>query len=85
MSKSVIPAKTRLAAKRAFVRTSTQTLSSAIPIGGIAIATTQDFWVGAGLGAAGAVISAVLSGTAAALQIISSGVPEEYVEAGLGE
>lgn len=85
MSDAVVPYRTRLAAKRAFVRTSSQTLSSVIPISGIAIGTTQDFWIGFGLGAAGAVVSALLAGGAAALQIISSGVPQEYVEAGFVE
>lgn len=82
MSNAVVPAATKLAAKRGFVRTATQTLSSVIPVGAIAIGTTGDFWLGVALGAAGAVASALLAGTASALSIISKGVPDEYVAAG---
>lgn len=81
MSQSVIPAKTKLAAKRGFVRTATQTLSSVIPITAIAIPTTGDGLLGVGLGVAGAAASSLLAGTASALMIISSGIPDEYVEA----
>ena len=38
----IIPAKTRLAAKRAFVRTSVQTASGAIPAGGVSVVALQD-------------------------------------------
>lgn len=78
MSEKVLPASTALAAKRAFIRTAAQSLSAAIPTGAIAIALTQDFWVGAGLGVAGAIVTSVLAGTASALMIVSNGVPEEY-------
>lgn len=81
MSQSVIPTKTKLAAKRGFVRTATQTLSSVIPITAIAIPTTGDGLLGVGLGVAGAIASSLLAGSAAALMIISSGIPDEYVDA----
>lgn len=81
MSEPVIPARTRLAAKRGFVRTATQTLSSVIPITAIAIPTTGDGLLGVGLGVAGAIASSLLAGSAAALMIISSGIPDEYIDA----
>ena len=78
MSEKVIPANTRLAAKRGFIRTATQSLASVIPTTAIAIPTTGDVLLGVGLGVAGAVVTAVLAGTASALSIISKGVPEDY-------
>lgn len=82
MSGSVIPTETLLAAKRGFVRTATQTLSSVIPITAIAIPTTGDAGLGMALGAGGAVVSSVLAGAASALMIISKGIPDEYLKAG---
>lgn len=81
MSQSVIPAKIKLAAKRGFVRTATQTLSSVIPITAIAIPTTGDAGLGLLLGAGGAIVSSVLAGAASALMIISAGIPDEYAAA----
>lgn len=78
MSTKIIPANVRLAAKRAFVRTASQALSSVIPIGAITIPTTGDALLGVGLAVGGALVSAVLAGTASALSIVSAGVPEEY-------
>lgn len=74
----VVPTDVRLAAKRGFVRTATQALSSVIPLGAIAIPTTGDALLGIGLAAGGALVSAALAGAASALDIISKGVPEEY-------
>ena len=78
MPNIVIPANTKLAAKRGFVRTATQSLASVIPITAITIPTTGDALLGVGLGVAGALVTAGLSGLASALAIISSGVPEDY-------
>lgn len=78
MPNTVIPANTKLAAKRGFVRTATQSLASVIPITAIAIPTTGDALVGIGLGVAGAVVTALLAGAASALSIISKGIPEDY-------
>ena len=78
MPNTVIPANTKLAAKRGFVRTATQSLASVIPITAIAIPTTGDALLGIGLGVAGAVATALLAGAASALSIISKGIPEDY-------
>lgn len=81
MTENIVPASVKLAAKRGFIRTATQSLSSVIPIVAIAIPTTGDALLGLGLGAAGAIVTAILSGTASALSIISSGIPGEYSDA----
>lgn len=85
MSNEVIPAATKLAAKRGFIRTFTQTLSSVIPITAIAIPTTGDALLGVALGVGGALVSSVLSGVASYLQITSSGIPDDYTNAGVNQ
>lgn len=79
----IIPASTMLAAKRGFIRTATQSLASVIPIAAIAIPTTGDAAFGVLLGVGGAVVTALLAGTASALSIISAGIPDEYTNAGI--
>lgn len=75
---SLIPVSTRRAAARGFIRTAAQSLASVIPTSVIAIGTTGDYWIGVGLGIAGAVATALLSGVASALTIIAKGIPEDY-------
>ncbi|MDR6868436.1 hypothetical protein J2Y69_003052 [Microbacterium resistens] len=79
----LIPVATVIAAKRGFLRTAANALASAIPIGAIAIGTTGDFWIGVGLGAAGAIASSILAGTASALSILSKGIPSDYSDVAL--
>lgn len=76
----IVPAAVKLAAKRGFIRTATQSLASVIPIAAIAIPTTGDALLGLGLGVAGAVVTAILAGSASALSIISNGIPREYTD-----
>ena len=85
MTETVIPAGVKIAAKRGFIRTATQSLAAAIPTAGIVIGLTGDWAVGVGLGAAGAFATALLAGTASALMIISKGIPEEYTNAGIDQ
>src|SRR5690606_469955 len=75
---NLIPADTHKAAKRGFVRTAAQSLASIIPTSAVTISLTQDFWVGAGLGAASAVATAILAGAASYFSILSKGIPEDY-------
>ena len=82
---TVIPASVKLAAKRGFVRTFTQSLASVIPTSAIAITLSGDWLLGVGLGAAGAVATAILSGAASALMIVSRGIPDEYTDAGINQ
>ena len=76
----LIPAATQLAAKRGFIRTATQSLASVIPITAIAIPTTGDAALGIGLGVAGAIVTALLAGSASALSIVSKGIPDDYAD-----
>ncbi|EYT61621.1 hypothetical protein [Microbacterium sp. UCD-TDU] len=80
MTDPIVPAATKLAAKRGFIRTATQSLASVIPIAAITIPTTGDALLGVGLAAAGAVATAVLAGAASALSIISNGIPKDYAD-----
>lgn len=82
MSTEIVPAATKLAAKRGFIRTATQSLSAAIPTSAIAIVLSGDWWLGVGLGVASAIATALMAGAASYLSIISKGVPEEYIAAG---
>lgn len=83
MSESIIPAKVRLAAKRAFVRTSLQVAAGTIPAGGVsvvAIAKTIDqpdpvLIVASAIAWASAPL---LGGLVAALQVAGQGIPDEY-------
>ena len=80
MTDLIVPAATKLAAKRGFIRTATQSLASVIPIAAITIPTTGDALLGVGLAAAGAVATAVLAGAASALSIVSNGIPKDYAD-----
>ncbi len=82
MTDQIVPAAVKLAAKRGFIRTATQSLSAAIPTSAIAIVLSGDWWLGVGLGVASAIATALMAGAASYLSIISKGVPEEYVAAG---
>lgn len=81
----IVPAAVKLAAKRGFIRTATQSLASVIPIAAIAIPTTGDALLGLGLGAAGAIVTAILAGSASALSIVSNGIPREYSDVTLAK
>ncbi len=85
MTDNVIPAATKLAAKRGFIRTFTQTLSSVIPITAIAIPTTGDALLGVALGAGGALVSSVLAGAASYFSILSNGIPQDYEAAAISQ
>lgn len=78
MSKTLIPADTKLAAKRGFLRTAAQTLSSAIPTAGVTIYLTGDFAIGAAIGALTALVNAALAGAASFLSITAKGIPADY-------
>lgn len=80
MTDPIIPAATSLAAKRGFVRTFCQSLSSVIPITAITIPTTGDALIGVGLGVGGAIASALLAGGASYLSITANGIPKDYAD-----
>ena len=85
LSDAVVPASVKLAARRGFIRTAAQSLASVIPTGAIAISTTGQWWTGVALGIAGGIVTAVAAGAASFLSIISRGVPDAYVAAGIGD
>lgn len=79
MSNKIIPADTSLAAKRGFVRTSTQSLATTIPtfaITGAALSSADPVTVAWSVGAA--VLSSVGAGLVSWLSITSSGIPDDY-------
>lgn len=78
MSTQLVPTTTKLAAKRGFIRTATQSLASVIPTTGVVIALTGDFLLATTLGTASALTTAALAGAASYFSIISKGIPEEY-------
>lgn len=79
MTDRIIPAATRLAARRGFIRTFYQGLASAIPTTAIALGTTGEWWAGVALGVAGAVVSALLAALASYWSISARGIPDDYV------
>lgn len=81
MTTELIPAQTRVAAKRGFIRTAAQSLSSAIPTAAIAVTLSGDWALGLGLGLAGGVVTAALAGAASYFSILSKGIPEDYAAA----
>lgn len=83
MSEPVVPAATKLAAVRGFIRTASQSLAAVIPIAAVTIPTTSDAWIGIGLAVASALAGALLAGIASALSIISKGIPGEYTDVAL--
>lgn len=68
----------KVAAKRGFIRTAAQSLSSIIPTGTISIVLTGDWALGAVLGIASAVVTAGMAGAASYFSIIGKGIPEDY-------
>lgn len=82
---NAVPAATWLAARRGFIRTTSQAYAAAIPVGGInvaglaaltdldttALVLTAAAWLG----------SPLLAGVASFLSIVGSGVPDEYASA----
>lgn len=82
MAEKLIPADTKLAAKRGFLRTTSQALATTIPtsaITGAALSSADPATVAWSVGAA--VLSSVLAGAVSFLQITSSGIPEDYTPA----
>ena len=85
----VVPAAVRLAAKRGFLRTWSQSFAATIPSGGVSVAAVLGFIQEPDPLLIAAIVlssllSPVLGGTASYFSILSSGIPEEYVEAGSG-
>lgn len=83
MADALVPTQTIRAAKRGFIRTTSQALKATIPTGGItgaALSGGDLITIAWSVGAA--VLSSLLAGTASYLDIISKGIPEDYQASG---
>lgn len=88
MTDHVIPAATKLAAKRAFVRTTTQAYGATLS-GGVAVTTILAVVTGevsllvTAVTAGVALVSPIVAGLASYFDITSKGIPEDYVGAAI--
>ena len=79
MSTELIPADTRVAAKRGFIRTATQSLATSLVLpAGATFAFTQDALLAAAVGVGGMLVGAVINGLQSYFSIISNGIPDDY-------
>ena len=79
MSEKLIPADTKLAAKRGFIRTASQSLATSLVLpAGVTFAFTQDALIAAAVGVGGMIIGAVINGAQSYFSILSAGIPEDY-------
>lgn len=83
---TIIPPSVRLAAKRAFIRTTYQAYAATIPAGGISVAAILSFannpdLLVAGITVGAAVLSPPLAGLAAYFAWTAKGIPEDYEDA----
>lgn len=87
MSSKIIPDETKLAAKRAFVRTTYQayaaTLSAALLTSVISLIVDPTNWLTVTVAVITALASPPLAGLTSYLNISSSGIPEAYVDAAI--
>lgn len=84
MSDNIIPASLKLAAKRGFVRTASQSLATGFAVpGALTLVLTGDGLLALGIGLAGLAFSAAVNGAQSALDIISRGIPDDYVPAAI--
>lgn len=80
-----VPAATWLAARRGFIRTTSQAYAAALPVGGInvgslmALTDLEPIWVI--LTVVAWLASPLIAGAASFLSIVGAGVPEEYAAA----
>jgi len=79
MSDKLIPANTQLAAKRGFIRTTSQALATTIPTAGVTGAALSGMdWRAVAWAIAAAVLSSLAAGAVSGLSILSKGIPEDY-------
>lgn len=80
-----IPVATWLAARRGFIRTTSQAYAAALPMGGVnvgalaALTDLEPLWIV--LTIAAWAVSPLIAGAASFLSILGAGIPEEYVAA----
>lgn len=84
MSDPIVPAATRLAAKRGFVRTAAQSLATGFAVpGALTLAFTGDGLLALGMAVAGMLFAALVNGAQSYFSIIGQGVPDDYRDATL--
>lgn len=92
MSDQIIPPAVKLAAKRGFIRTASQSIATALA-GGITVALATDAvskaqagdWVTLGIAAAVAVGTPLINGAQSYFSIIAKGLPDDYLPAALDQ
>lgn len=76
---ALIPANTKAAAARGFIRTASQSLATGFIIpAGVAFGFTQEFGTAVLLGVGSAIVSAGFNGVQSYFSILSKGIPEDY-------
>ena len=76
---TLIPEETRIAAKRGFIRTASQSLATSFVLpAGVTIAFTQDALLAAAIGVGGLVVGAVVNGLQSYFSILGQGIPDDY-------
>lgn len=86
MTEPTIPPSTKLAARRGFIRTTAQSIATALAGGVsatviIATLTQEPNWLAIGITAGVTIASPFLAGAASYLNIIAKGLPEDYATA----
>jgi hypothetical protein len=91
MGEKIIPEAVRLAAKRAFVRTTANayaaTLSAGLPTAAAIVQLVRDpsGWLLAGVTVGLALVTPVLAGGASYLSFLSKGIPGDYADGAVSE
>lgn len=82
MAETLVPQATQVAAKRGFIRTSSQSLATSIPTSGItgaALSNGDPTVIAWSVGAA--VLSSLAAGAVSYFSILSNGIPDDYAAA----
>lgn len=80
-TEGLIPNATQTAARRALIRTFSQSLSSALAIGGVTLALDAEWWLKAIIFVGGVLLTAAIAGLSAYFNVLAKGLPEDYVAA----
>jgi hypothetical protein len=88
MTNDIIPASTKIAAKRGFIRTTAQAAAATLTTGisasvVLGVVTGQVELVPTIVTLGIAVVSPLIAGAASYLSILSNGIPDEYTNAGV--
>jgi len=92
MTDQLVPPAVKVAAKRGFIRTASQSIATALA-GGVTVAIVTDAvgkaqagdWVTLAVAAGVAVVTPIINGAQSYFSIIAKGLPEEYIPAALDQ